>query len=194
VLLSVGSPADTDLCCTGYHNQMPVNQRDVERIILAVPNFQTQWVAFLEDWKTDPEIPYFVGMSELAHYIVESYARGETGEFSNLFATVEEILRTSTPELENLISVGLFEDIQNIASRREFGATVFEKWLGARSRVVWDEVDAYMRKVALWEEQQKPKWWQFWRTRRAFDAEKALSQVENPELRRIIEANYPKRK
>jgi len=38
----------------------------------------------------------------------------------------------------------------------------------------------------------KPRWWQFWRRRSVFDAKQALEQVENPELKKIIEANYRK--
>jgi hypothetical protein len=114
-------------------------------------------------------------------------------EFSNLFGTVEALLQTPDPELENLISVGFFEDIQNIASHRDFGATPFRQWLGSRSLVVWDEFDAHMQRVAAWAERQNPRWWQFWRRRSAFDAEKALSQVESPELRKIIESNYRKK-
>jgi len=88
--------------------------------------------------------------------------------------------------------VGLFEDIQNIASHRDFGATPFRQLLGPRSLVVWDEVDAHMKRVAAWGARNKPRWWQFWRRRRAFDAKQALEQVENPELKKIIEANYRK--
>jgi hypothetical protein len=51
-------------------------------------------------------------------------------------------------------------------------------------------VDEGMKRVAAWQQTQKPKWWQFWRKRRTFDAEKALSQVQSPELRKILEAEY----
>ena len=131
-------------------------------------------------------------MSELAHYIVESYTKGITVEFPNLFSTVEALLQNSDPEIENLIAVGLFEDIQNIASHRDFGAAPFRLLLGPRSLVVWDEVDVGMKRVAAWAARNKTRWWQFWRRRRAFDAKQALEQVENPELKKIIEANYRK--
>ena len=131
-------------------------------------------------------------MGELAHYIVESYGRGTTEELPNLFATVESLLRKSEPELENLIAVGLFEDIQNIASHRDFGANPFRQWLGPRSVIVWNEVDAFTLRVAAWTAQQKPRWWQFWRRRTGFDSAKALRQVESPELRKIIEVEFRK--
>src|SRR5438046_9312946 len=95
---------------------------------------------------------WVVGMSELAHYVVESYANGITVEFLNLFGTVEALLQNSDSEIENLIAVGLFEDIQNIASHRDFGAAPFRRWLAPRSLVIWDEVDAGMKQVAAWDD------------------------------------------
>ena len=115
-----------------------------------------------------------------------------TIEFPNLFSTVETLLQNSDPEIENLIAVGLFEGIQNIASHRDFGAAPFRQLLGPRSLVVWDQVDAGMKRVAAWAARSKPRWWQFWRRRRVFDAKQALEQVENRELKKIIEANYRK--
>ena len=172
---------------------MPVNREDVERIIASAPRFRTRWEAFLKEWETEPSLPYYLAMGDLAHYVVENYAQGTTKEFPELFSTVEASLQSPDPEFENLITVGFFEDIQNIASHREFGDDVFRQWLGTRSAVIWDEIDAYMRRVGVWAEQQKPRWWQFWRRRKTLDPEKALSQVENPELKKIIESMYRKK-
>jgi hypothetical protein len=171
---------------------MPVNQQDVEKIVSAAPGFRKRWDEFLEEWKAERPLPWYLAMSELAHYIVDNYAHGATNEFRELFATVESLLNDSDPELENLIAVGLFEDIQNVASHRSFGAVPFRQWLGPRSLVVWDQVDAFTLRVAAWTAEQKPRWWQFWRRRSGFDAAKALSQVKNPELRKIIEADFRK--
>jgi len=168
---------------------MPANREQIEELVAAAPDFRNRWEGFLRKWEGEEAPPWFLGISELAHYVVENYAQGVTTEFPNLFSTVERLLQNADPELHNLIAAGLFEDIQNIASHRDFGATPFRRWLGPRSLVAWDEVDAGMKRVAVWAARNKPRWWQFWR-RRGFDARKALAQVENPEPRKIIEANF----
>jgi hypothetical protein len=147
----------------------------------------------LQEWEAEGPLPWYLAMCELAHYVVESYGRGITDEFPNLFATVESVLCKSQPELENLIAVGLFEDLQSFASHKDFGANPFRRWLGPRSIVVWDEVDAFTQGVAVWTAKQQPRWWQFWRPRRGIDSTKALKQVESPELRKIIEAQFRKK-
>jgi hypothetical protein len=172
---------------------MPVNREDVERIVAAVPSFRTTWERFIKESESEESPLWYVGMSELAHYVVDNYAQGTTTEFAALFATIEVLLHNHDPELEGLIAVGLFEDIQNIASHRDFGYAIFRPWLEERSLVVWDEIDAGMQKVAVWEQGQKPRWWQFWRRRETLDPEKALSQVESADLRKIIESNFRRR-
>ena len=57
----------------------------------------------LKTGEGDEAPPWFVGMSELAHYVVESFAKGVTVEFPNLYSTVEAPLQKSDPEIENLI-------------------------------------------------------------------------------------------
>jgi hypothetical protein len=171
---------------------MPANREQIEQLVAAAPNFRNRWDGFLKEWEREEVYPWFVGMGELAHYVVESYAKGAAVELPNLFSTVEALLQSPDPEIENLIAVGLFEDVQNIASHRDFGAAPFRRLLGPRSLAVWDEVDAGMKRVAAWEARNKPRWWQFWRRRRVFDIKQALEQVENPELKKIIEANYRK--
>jgi hypothetical protein len=165
---------------------MSVKREDVERIIASVPGFQAQWQVFLKEWEKETSPPWYLGMGELAHYLVENYAQRATAEFAELFVSVEALLHKPDPELENLITVGLLEDIQNVASHRDFGAAPFREWLGPRSLVVWDEINAYMKRVSDWAAKQEPR-------REAFDAEKALSQVENPQLKKIIESMYRKK-
>jgi len=168
-----------------------VKQDELERIVAAFPGFRDTWDKFLLDSNAKASPLWYIGMAELAHYVVESYSKGRTSEFPDFFASVESVLQNADPELETLITIGLFEDIQNIGSHRECGSAVFRQWLGPRSLVIWDKIDAYMQRVAEWTQQQKRPWWQFWR-RKSFDYKTALSQVENPELRKIIESSYRK--
>jgi hypothetical protein len=140
---------------------MPANRERIERLVAAAPNFRNRWERFFKECTGEEVPPWYVGMSELAHYVVESYAKGVTVEFPNLFATVEILLQNPDPEIKNLIAVGFFEDIQNIASHRDFGAAPFRQLLGPRSVAVWDEVDAGMKRTAAWAAKSTPRWWQF---------------------------------
>lgn len=162
----------------------PVNHEQLKRIVDSLPNFSLCWTAFLSEWEKKGEPPWYLGMAELAHYAVEAFSEGRKSELVNLFSTIEDVLQNVDPDVEDLIAVGLFEDLQNIASHREFGPAPFRELLGLQSRQIWDKVDEGMKKVAR-SAAARPG-------NRAFDSEKALSEVKSAELRKIIESLYRK--
>ena len=171
---------------------MSASQEAFETIITTVPDFQPRYQRFLADWQGE-DTPWYLAMGELAHYVVEAYEQGDTTQYQKLFSAVERVLQDGDSEVQNLVWVGLLEDIQNIASHRSFSPDVFRAWLGPQGLIAWDEVNRGMQKVAEWASQQRgrddgsP-------SASSFDPEAALSQVENPELRRIIEQMYRKKR
>jgi hypothetical protein len=167
---------------------MPTSREGIETIIATIPGFRPRWQKFLENWQSE-ETPLYLAMGEIAHYVVYEYEKSGHAQLVPFFSTVELVLGNADSELQDLICVGLFEDIQNIVSHRSFGQDVFRDLLGPQSLIEWNEVDRGMQKVAALASKQKPRWWQFWQ-RKGFDADAALSQVENPELRKIMEQIY----
>src|SRR5271165_5645138 len=110
------------------------NREMFETIVAAAPEFRPQWQRFLPEWQ-DSETPWYLAMGELAHHVVAAYGQGDTARFRDLFSAVESVLQNDDVEIQNLIHIGLFEAIQNIASHRSFGSDVFRPWLGPRSLV-----------------------------------------------------------
>lgn len=161
-----------------------------ETIISTVPDFQPRYQEFLADWQ-DEDIPWYLAMAELAHYIVDSYEQGDTTQYQKLFSAIEGVLQNGDSQVQNLIWVGLLEDVQNIASHRNFGPDVFRPWLRPETLNAWDEVNRGMQKVAEWASQQRRI--DNRSSMSNFDPEAALSKVEHPELRRIIEQMYRKK-
>jgi hypothetical protein len=70
---------------------MPAHREQIEQLVAAAPNFRNRWEGFLKDCEGEEVPPWFVGMSELAH-VVESYAKGVTAEFPNLFGRTDCVL------------------------------------------------------------------------------------------------------
>lgn len=165
-----------------WETKPALTREHLAKIVATVPGFRESWDDFLQLYGSEGSPPWYLLMADLAHYIVENYAGGTTAEFENLFLSIEAVLQNPHPELEGLLTVGLFEDMQNIASHRSFGPEVFIRWLRPRSLANWQEVEAFWDRVAE-STSSDP-------ARRTFDAERALSQVQNPELRKIIESNY----
>jgi len=108
-------------------------------LLAACPGFEPTWQEHLAWWKGDERGSYN-DAAEFARYLVESYNRGETSEFSAAFATIEKILNEGEKNAGDVAVVGVLEDIQTIASH-SCGADVFVQWLGPTSRDAWAEIE-----------------------------------------------------
>jgi hypothetical protein len=126
----------------GLLNEEMITKQDVMPALLgACPGFAPTWAEHLKWWGNE-ERGIFNDTAELATYVVLSYERGDTSEFTAVFDTVERILRDGDEEARGAASVGVLESVQVQASHYAFGPTVFLKWLGPLSHQAWSEIEA----------------------------------------------------
>ena len=133
-------------------------------------------------------------MERFARFIITLYEAGERDELEPAFAIMENGLASGDGAAQNAIVLGFFETLQNVASHRAYGASVFRGYLGAKSRQTWEELNAAWEGKSTLAEvvanerglSLKNPWWRFWRRRQRSPAE-MLERVENPELRALIE-------
>ena len=109
-------------------------------LLKACPGFQPMWQAHL-DWWGNEEPGGFNDAAEFALYLVESYERGQTSEFTAEFETIERILNEGNQEAREIAAIGIIEDLQTIGSNHVCGADVFLEWLGPTSRAAWDQIE-----------------------------------------------------
>lgn len=134
-------------------------------------------------------------MAELGSHAVAQFEAGHIEEIRPAFRLAERLIASGSEEERHATIVGFLETIQNVASHRDHGAVVFEQFLGPNSRIAWSELNQVWKgKSSLAEvvaaetgASLRPRWWQFWRKRDRQSPRELLSQVENPELRKIIE-------
>jgi hypothetical protein len=68
-------------CIVALGDWAQVNREQLERIVAAIPEFRTRWDSFLREWEKEAEPPWYIGMSELAHYAVACQSQGTTSDF-----------------------------------------------------------------------------------------------------------------
>jgi hypothetical protein len=108
----------------------------IPKFLEIYPEFQQRWKEHLNDW--DGESPgYYLDLAEFARFLVDQYESNLTNKFAEVFDQIERFLMEGDEEIKGIITVGLLEDIQTIASNRSFGYSVFEKWLGVESKKAW---------------------------------------------------------
>jgi len=134
-------------------------------------------------------------MAELASHVVDLFEAGRSDEIGPAFDLAEHLIATGGESDRHAATIGFLETVQNVASHRKCGAQAFEQFLGPLSKKAWAELgEIWEGKTSLAEvaasetgaKLGKP-WWKFWQRQRKRSPRELLNEVENPELRKIIE-------
>ena len=92
----------------------------------------------------DESISDYTLIGELAHHVVGiAGGPGGQGRIAPVLAEADALLISGDPQEIELVTIGLLEDVQNIASHVDVAATpaIFEPWLSDASREAWDTLD-----------------------------------------------------
>ncbi len=134
-------------------------------------------------------------MADLATHVVDLFEGGHVAEIRPAFGLAERLCASGSEAEKHAAVVEFLETVQNVASHRKCGTLVFESFLGPESRRAWAELmQTWQGKSTLAEvvasetgANIRRPWWQCWRKDQRRSPRELLSQVENPELRKIIE-------
>jgi hypothetical protein len=116
----------------------------VPLLLAACPTARPAWDEHLQRWG-DQNRGNFNDVAVFAHHVVDALADGRAAELPAFFQALERLIREGDHQVVHLASVGLIEDIQNIASHQPFGYAAFEPWLGTETQREWRRIEA------LWE-------------------------------------------
>jgi hypothetical protein len=134
-------------------------------------------------------------MAELGSHVVDLFEAGRSEEIRPAFRLAERLIAEGSETERHAAVVGFLETVQNVASHRRCGAAAFTGFLGPQSQTAWSELnETWKGKVSLAEvvaaktgARLDAPWWQFWRRSKRKSPRELLEEVENPELRKIIE-------
>ncbi|MGC2333155.1 MAG: hypothetical protein WA581_17005 [Candidatus Acidiferrales bacterium] len=123
----------------------------------AFPDFSDRWKKHITFWGGNPPGSYN-DMAEFVHFVVEDvYEKGKLDETRRIFQLLEELLVEADQESRNLIGLGFFETLQNVASWRPHGNKVYEQFFGPMSKQVWSELRTmWTGKSSLMDERTSP--------------------------------------
>jgi hypothetical protein len=106
----------------------------------AFPDFGERWKKHVASWGGNPAGSYN-DMGEFVHFVIEDlHEKGKLDETHRVFQLVEKLLVESDQKTRDLIGLGFFETLQNVASHRPHGNKVYEQYFGPMSKKVWSEL------------------------------------------------------
>lgn len=106
----------------------------------AFPDFGDRWKKHIAWWGGNSAGSYN-DMAEFVHFVVEDlHAKGKVSETRRVFQLLEKLFVEADQETRDLIGVGFFETLQNVASHQPGGNKEYEQFLGPMSQKVWREL------------------------------------------------------
>lgn len=112
----------------------------MQSVLTAFPAFSERWRRHIEWWGGAPAGSYN-DMAQFVHFVVEDlYERGTLDGVRGAFDLMERLLVGASQETRDLIGLGFFETLQNLASWRPYGYKAFEQFLGPTSERIWREI------------------------------------------------------
>lgn len=108
-------------------------------LLAACPSFLERWKAYLAEPDYEANLLY-IDLGELAHHVLELAIGGATAEFPALFAVVERLHVEGDAFVKEAATIGLLEDIQNIAGHDGIDTDAIEAALLPVSAKAWEQL------------------------------------------------------
>ncbi len=123
-------------------NEIYTVNKALDLIINSDPELKERWDDYLiMEYQGDSSARLiYTDIGVIIRFIVEKYKTGQTENFPLIFTNIENILKSCDKQTKDLITVGLFEGIQNVGGTEIDYYYGFNKWLYTLSGEQWRAV------------------------------------------------------
>jgi len=110
----------------------------------ACPSFEERWRAHVTSNIYEEGLLY-LDLAELARHLVELMQADTTTEFPAVFEVIERLHLDGNGAVKEAATIGLLEDLQNLAEQADLDVDRFAAFLKPESSKWWAEVAAFWR-------------------------------------------------
>jgi hypothetical protein len=127
-----------------YRHDGPTEAEVMPRLVAEFPGFRPRWEKHLEYWEGKPPAGNYNDIAQFAHFVLKDlFLDGKNDEVQRAFDLMEYSLKDGSKSLQDLIVIGFFEDVQNLALGQGLALDSFVTFLGPKSREAWDELEKF---------------------------------------------------
>lgn len=125
------------------HDHAVITANDVIPLLLdACPSFLDRWATYTASSIYEESLLY-VHLGEFAHHLVELAKHDTTTEFAAVFDAVERLHIEGDSYVKKAATIGLLENVQNIAGHAGVTPNAFERHLKPESERWWAELNRF---------------------------------------------------
>ena len=120
----------------GIANVNPI----ISVLVREFPDFSKRWKDHIARWGGEAG-GHYIEMAEFVHFVVEDlYEKRNLDETRRAFDCLEKLFEDGDQDARDLVGFGFFETLQNFASWRPSGNTIYEQFFGPMCKQVWSEI------------------------------------------------------
>lgn len=118
----------------------PTTSPVISALRQAFPDFGERWKKYVASWGGNPA-GSCNDMAEFVHFVIEDlHEKGKLDETRRAFQLLEKHLLDADQKTRDIMGLGFFETLQNVASHRPHGNKEYEQYFGPMSKKVWSEL------------------------------------------------------
>lgn len=91
------------------------------------------------------DLLFYMILGDYAHHIVDLYRAKNVSEFDTIFELIEQLHIKGDGYVKEAVTIGLLEDIQNIAGNSKLDSNEFVKYLQPESLKWWESLNAFWK-------------------------------------------------
>jgi hypothetical protein len=127
---------------------MIISNEVIPLFLGACPSFQIPWTEyFQQNRENSGDCNLYSDIAVLAQYIINLALSDKTEELQHTFDVIERVLENGDEYVQEAITLGLLEEIQNLAQENGLLLNQFETYLKSESKRRWDLLITFWTRV-----------------------------------------------
>lgn len=124
---------------------MGISKQEVMNLLREVwPSYETRWTQYVEEnYELGDEPLVYIDLSNFAGHLFELYVQNKLEEFPAVFGVVEMLHINGDDYVQEAITVGLLEDLQNHLLANKISLDVMKPFLKEESLKWWNSLIDY---------------------------------------------------
>lgn len=116
----------------------------MELLLNACPSYKNRWKEHFNFYYANGEEQLlYIDLGDFAEHLIYLYKRNELNEFNQVFNVIEILHINGDDYIKEAVTVGLLEDIQNVASNSDIKQEEFIRFLKPISAKYWNDLNDF---------------------------------------------------
>ena len=111
-------------------------------LLAACPSFQVSWAAHRAGWGDDEPLLY-IDLAAFARHLVNLMRQEQVSELPAVFAVVERLHTEGDSYVQEAATIGLLEDLQNLALNEQLDPASFLRYLKPETTRWWTKLNDF---------------------------------------------------